>query len=345
MSISNRVSQFVPAVAKMEAATRAHEFVALARAIALGDSERAGTAKLVNIAKTGVAAGTTVGDAWAGELSQYNLIAQGFLNTLSGYSVFDKVAGDGAFARLPMHTRAVVNSIAGLGGTPGESHPFPVTKFSLTAGDLVERVSSAFIVVSDELLKTSQPGALTFLLNELKKSLARTVDAAFLDLLVSDTGVTSNQTTGTSAAQFAADISLAAKSITTSSNSRVYLAASPAVVKEMALVRTSSGDPGFPGLTLNGGSFGGITVVPSDSLSTSAVMFGASQIVVDVGSVTLERSTQSAVQLDDAPSDGAAELTSLWQANLKALMAKRYWAALPLASDAIATITGYSVTA
>jgi hypothetical protein len=126
-------------------------------------------------------------------------------------------------------------------------------------------------------------------------------------------------------------------------NSKVYLIAPPKWIRVVALTRTSGGAPAFPGLDILGGSISGIAVLPSDALTDTAILLDASQCAVDVGPILPDKTTQSALQLDDDPSGGEQTLTSLWQANLAGLRFERWWGFELLASDAAVKITDVAI--
>ena len=126
-------------------------------------------------------------------------------------------------------------------------------------------------------------------------------------------------------------------------NSKVYLIAPPKWIRVVALTRTSGGAPAFPDLGILGGSISGITVLPSDALTNKAILLDASQCSVDAGPIVFDKSTMSALQLDDDPTSGAQNLTSLWQNNMTALRLERFWGFKLLSSDASVTITGLAI--
>jgi hypothetical protein len=101
------------------------------------------------------------------------------------------------------------------------------------------------------------------------------------------------------------------------------------------------GQQEFPGLTMNGGTLGGVPVIVSEYLDNSAGSAGGLVVLVnardvwlaDDGGVTIDLSREASLQMDDAPTNASdtgteASLVSMWQTNSVAFRAEReiYWA-------------------
>jgi hypothetical protein len=100
------------------------------------------------------------------------------------------------------------------------------------------------------------------------------------------------------------------------------------------------GQPSFPGITAQGGTFFGLPVVTSENsgLTDSSanghvvVLVKASDILLaDDGQVTIDVSREASVQMDDAPTNPPVAGTvfqSFWQQNLIGIKAERFitWA-------------------
>jgi hypothetical protein len=92
-------------------------------------------------------------------------------------------------------------------------------------------------------------------------------------------------------------------------------------------------------MTVAGGNIAGIKVVVSDA-ATDAILFDASQIAANSETITIDASREATLQLDESPTSGASSLVSLWQSNLRAMRATRFFAAEVLRPEAVAVITG-----
>jgi HK97 family phage major capsid protein len=342
----NLMKHIRSAVASADVATRSAEFVGIARAIMLGAGkieaeEMCLSPRAVDVLKSAVASGSTTGTGWASELAAYNLITQSFIQTLAGFGAFDSILTAGGFVRVPMHTQIAVTTLAATAGTVAEGAPKPISRLTLAGATLVERKSVAILAVTKELVKHASPGAANLLADELRRSLARAVDDAILNAIIQDTAIASSPGTG----NFAEDISTAVASLTgLGSTSKLFLIGPPAAVRVMALKRGSGGPvndgaPVFPDLDVLGGDISGITVIPSDALSTDIVVLDGAQCAADAGPITLDKGEHVSLQLEDVPAGGSQSLTSLWQQNKVALRATRYWAFELLRPGAAAVIS------
>jgi HK97 family phage major capsid protein len=340
--------------ANLETATRSNEFVSLAKNMMLAKrgtdaviaAQRNGASeKVINILKSGVQAGGVSDSRWGSELAAYQTISSSFLTTLAPYSAFDAMLTGNAFIRLPLRTRIFAVTSTATGSNVDEGERKPITSLQLADGVLTQRKASCTVVLSGELVRHSSNSAIDLISRELASGVARATDSVFLNILESVSGVESNASTGLTAAQFTADLDKALHAVNLGANSKPYLILPASVVKHLAIVRDTSGALAFPQLQVNGGSIQGIRVVISDSASTVAVLLDGSQIAAASESpIQLETAEHASVQLSDNPTAGDPEFTSLWQQDLKAIRAERYFAAEVLRSDSLALITAMSTS-
>lgn len=106
------------------------------------------------------------------------------------------------------------------------------------------------------------------------------------------------------------------------------------------------GQPEFPGLGAEGGTFMGLPVlvsevVPADSNGSIIVLVKQSEILIaDEGGVTIDVSREASLQMDSAPTSGAAQLVSLFQQNMLAVRAERMVTWRKRRPQAVAYISG-----
>src|SRR5262249_33428469 len=150
-----------------------------------------------------------------------------------------------------------------------------------------------------------------WLSEQLRKGIARATDIAFVDAIVGDGSVDSVPSSGSTLSAIASDLATAMALINLGANSKVYLIAPPKWIRVVALMRTAGGAPAFPEIGILGGSISGIAVLPSDALTDRAILLDASQCAVDAGPIIPDKSTRSALRLDDDSSSGAQNLTEL----------------------------------
>ncbi|EIL97822.1 hypothetical protein AB7849_04890 [Rhodanobacter sp. 115] len=106
------------------------EFVRLARLVGRARGKLAyaahfaeaspGDERVARTLRSAVSAGTMADAAWAADLAGYGIIAAGFLESLRGLSVFDRMFSDGAIRRIPLRTRLAVSTIVAVGAEVGE---------------------------------------------------------------------------------------------------------------------------------------------------------------------------------------------------------------------------------
>jgi hypothetical protein len=349
MTIMDRIAKVDAAI---ETRAAAKEFVEYARtmllargtpvdALAMAESRRIhATPRTIAVLKAAVAAGTTSDAVWAESLSAYRSLSEGFIASLGVFGSFDSILSDGAFRRVPLKTKLSVTTAAAVGSVAGESKTKLISRLSLSAPTLEPRKSSCIVVITEEIAKSASAAAIQLLGDELRQGVARATDADFLDSITTNDDVETITATGSDLTAFLADLNLALAIIEVSNTSRLYLIAPPRIVKALALMRGSAGSPAFPELGIQGGNVAGIAVVPSDALSSDIVLLDAQQVAADSSVVTLDDSGQSSLQIDDAPSDGATTTIDLWQHNLMALRAERWFGTELLRSNGAVVLSG-----
>jgi hypothetical protein len=331
----------------IETATRANEFLHIAKNLMLANGRGAEAARnavsvntqailksgVAGIRKTAVNAGSTTASGWAEQLAAYELLAAAYIASLRPYSAFETMFP--YMISLPPHTKATFVTLGATGATPGEAQPIPISKLTVDDALLTERISAAIVVADAEVLRFSV-GASNLFEQQLRYAISRAVDAAMLDSIINNTSAISNgHTPGGSAA---ADLENALKLMSLGQNSKVFCIAPVDWVKGAALERGSGGSPLFPALRVDGGDINGIVVIPSDSLSDDVVLLDASRCIASSGTLLLDSSEQGAISLSDDPT-APAQLTSLWQNNLRALRIRRVWAFEILEPSSAAIIT------
>jgi HK97 family phage major capsid protein len=202
---------------------------------------------------------------------------------------------------------------------------------------------SALIAVNEELARSTLPAAIARFGNELRRACALATDNAFLAAIAATAGVTSNASTGLTAAAFVSDLDTALQAVSIGATSKLYLILPPNVCKTVALLRDTGG-PLFPSMTVTGGTISGVRVIVSDAAEDTATLVDASQVASESDLIILDRSTHASLQLDDNPTSGAYQLGSLWQRNMVGMKAERMFGVELLRADAAALITGLGTT-
>src|SRR5262245_12268967 len=154
---------------------------------------------------------------------------------------------------------------------------------------------------------------------------------------------TSFGSSGVTAEHVRNDLRAALSNITTGQRSRLYLLMSSGLAKVLAVLYDESGAGAFPGMGVNGGTIGGITVLVSDGVpSTSVVLVDAFQVAAGSETITLTSSQEASLQMDttpDSPPIASTAYVNLWQNNWRALRAERYFGAVKLSTTGVCVIT------
>lgn len=311
--------------------------------------------KIGTIMKAAVEAGTTLDDTWAGPLVDYQNFAGDFVEFLRPQTIVGQF-GTGSIPslnRIPFNVRIGGQTTGGDAHWVGEGKPKPLTKFDFTATELRWAKIAAISVLTNELIRFSSPSAERLVRDSLAAAVIARADTDFIDpnktvdLNVSPASITNGATaiaaTGTDATGIRCDLqALWAPFIAAHNPPRraVYIMDSTTALA-LSLMMNPLGQPEFPGLTMNGGTFNGIPViisdyVPSNTDGSIVVLANASDIwLADDGQVTIDASTEASLQMQDvdtATNDSSIPtetvVVSMFQTNSTAFRAERYinWA-------------------
>lgn len=306
---------------------------------------------LERVMKTAVAGGTTTDSTWASPLVDYQNFAGDFVEFLRPQTILGKfgVGGVPSLRRIPFNVRIAGQTSGGTGYWVGEGAPKPLTKFDYGATELGWAKVAAISVVTDELIRFSNPSAEALVRQGLADALRARLDIDFIDpskaavANVSPASITNGvspiSSTGSDADAIRADVrALWAPFIAANINptSAVYIMSSGTALS-LSLLQNPLGQSEFPGLTMNGGTFMGIPVIVSEYAANTAgssgglvILANASDIwLADDGGFTLSASREASLQMDDAPTNNSstgtgASLVSMFQTNSIALRGERY---------------------
>ena len=309
------------------------------------------------ITKAPTASATTSDSAWAGSLVPlYQRYAGDFLDYLRPMTVVGRL-GQGGIpgpTMVPFNVNIAGQTSGATAGWVGESQAKPVTRAGFTNVNFGWYKVAAICVLSDELIRLSSPSAEALMRSELAKAVVERMDIDFLDPNVSaipgvrpasiTNGVSATNSTGNDADAVRADVRAAflpfinaninpAGAVWVMSTSRALA---------VSLMYNTLGQRDFPDMTMTGGSFVGIPVIPTeyataDSNGDDVVLINAPDIwMADDGEVTVDASREASLQMQDNPTIDAANggapvaasLVSMFQTNSVAIRAERYvnWA-------------------
>lgn len=312
------------------------------------------TPEVETVLRAAVAAGTTTDAAWAKPLVEYETMASEFIDLLRPQTIIGRIPG---LRRVPFNIKIPRQTAGSSAQWVGEGAPKPVSALAFDNITLGFAKLAGIVVLTDELVRFSNPSAEALVRQDLINTIVQTMDKDFIDPAkaasagVSPASITNGVTpivaSGTTADHFKADYK---KLVGAFLAANMSLAGAVWIMTEtqalaLSLMQNPLGQAEFPGISMTGGTLMGIPVVlseniPSNPGSGSPVTGAGSRIILakaseillaDDGQVMLDASREASLQMDSAPTNppvAATVMVSLWQHNLLALRAERYinWA-------------------
>jgi len=283
--------------------------------------------------KAAVAAGNTTDATWAGPLVNQNISSE-FIDLLRPATILGKVPN---LRQVPFNTKVPSQTAGGAYGWVGEAKPKPVTKLAFSSVQLDIAKAAGIIVLTQELVKLSNPSAETLVRNDMIRGIAQFLDSQFIDPAVAavagvnPASITNGAPTQAATTNPLADL-LALISHFSTNNIPVdglTIIMSPSNALAWSFYTSGGGsDRLFPSLTMNGGNVQGINVVTSQAAGALVIAFQPNLILyADDGGVTIDASQEASLQMDSAPASPADATTvyvSLWQTNHVGLRAERF---------------------
>lgn len=232
----------------------------------------------------------------------------------------------------------------------GQGKAKPVGALSFDQITLGMTKAAGIVVITDELLRASNPAAEALVRQDLIDQMAQFLDKDFVDpakAAVADVspasitnGVTPVVASGTDADALRSDIQKLYANFVAANLSiagAVWLMPETSALAISGL-RNPLGQKEFPEITAQGGVLEGLQVVASQNIPANPgsgdpltgagsriILAKASEILLaDDGQTLLDVSREASLQMDSAPADGPQELVSLWQNNLVGIRAERF---------------------
>jgi HK97 family phage major capsid protein len=308
--------------------------------------------EVATVLKAAVAAGDTTTAGWASELVYAQNLANQFIEFLRPKTILGRLPG-----LIPVPFNVRVGSATGgtTGYWVGQGAPIPVSKMTTSSASLGIMKAAGIASITQELAMSSSPSAELLIRNELARAVQVTVDTQFINpnyggvANVSPAsilyGVTPVTPTGTNYAAMAADIkTLFATAITAELDiEEVVWVMSASTALALSLSLNSLGQPQYPGMSVNGGTFMGRPVIVSSLANVSGspqfsemivAVFPSAIFLADEGGVTISVSNEASVQLLDNPTNTSTGSTapttvvSMFQTDSLAVRAIRFitWA-------------------
>lgn len=313
-----------------------------------------------NVLKAAVVAGTTTDPTWAGALVDYQNFAGDFIDFLRPQTIVGKFGTGGipALRRIPFNVSIKGQTSGGSGYWVGQGAPKPLTKFDFSSITLRWAKVANIAVLSDELVRFSSPSAEALVRDALAKALIERLDIDFIDpakAAVADVspasitnGLVAGHPSGINAAAVRVDLAalfqgFIAANLTPTNG--VFIMPNT-IALQLSLMVNALGQPEFPSITMNGGTFHGLPVITSQYAvlggspdGNLVILLNASDIfLADDGQVVIDASREASLEMADNPTVSVSagsppapvstHLVSLWQTNSLGLRAERYinWA-------------------
>lgn len=282
--------------------------------------------------KAAVAAGNTTDAAWAGPLVNQG-IAQDFLALLRPATILGKIPN---LRTVPFNTKVPSQTAGGTYGWVGEAKPKPVTKLAFSSDSLGIAKAAGIIVLTEELVRLSNPSAEALVRADMVAGIAQFLDTQFIDPAVAavagvnPASITNGAPTAAASGAPLADIMGLINHFVTNNIpvDGVTFILNAANAMALSFRSNSDGSPQFPGITIAGGSYRGLSFVVSNAAGTNVIALQPQLILyADDGAVTIDASREASLQMDSAPAspaDATTVLVSLWQHNLVGLRAERF---------------------
>jgi hypothetical protein len=284
-------------------------------------------ASFAALQKTAVEAGDSQTIGWAKEWRKNpSLVA--FMDQLRARTIIDRLPG---VRRVPLNVSVPTQSSGGTFQWIGESLAKPVGSMSFSNSTLYWSKVSGILGITRELVEFGGDEVAAIIENDLAQGAADFINSEFVSATnapqdyISPGGIVYgiNATTssvGATAAAFRTDVKnlITALAATVKDLRNVAILMTPQNAINLALM-----DAAFSGITADGGSFAGLTVLTSSTIGNRLIgIDGGSLLLADNGT-DIAVSSESSVEFDTMPAVGETSplsqvgvMHSAWQHNL-----------------------------
>lgn len=316
--------------------------------------------KLHHVLKAAVSAGTTTDPQWAGSLVEYQDFANDFVEYLRPQTIIGKF-GTGnipSLREVPFNIRVPVQTSGGSADWVGQGKPKPLTNFNFETITFGFSKVAAISVLTEELLRFSNPKADVLVRNSLAEAVIARLDVDFVNpaksevIGVSPGSITNGATTIPSTGS-PDDDSTAAFQVFIDANLQptgaVWLMSSSTALA-LSKRKNALGQKEYPDMTMFGGIFEGLPAIVSQYVGNQLVLVNAPDVyLADEGGVAVDMSSEASLEMESAPTHDSVtptgvELVSMWQTNSVAIRAERWinWKRRRTAAVAVISGVNYS---
>lgn len=295
--------------------------------------------------KTDVAAGTTAHATWASPLVEYNQFAGDFVEFLRAETIVGKFGQNGvpSLRRIPFNVHIRGQTAGMTGYWVGEGEPKPVTKAAYNDTYHGFFKVGAITVLTEELIRFSDPSAERLVRDELAAALVEKIDQTFIDPTVgavanvspasitnSVAGIASSGDTADAVRADLLDLWDGALDAKLPTRSAVYITTAH-IALALSLLRNDLGQREFPDVSINGGMLEGVPVIVSEYVPAGLFVLAFAQEIwfSDDGTVTIDASREASFQMMDNPTNDTGtpthtSLVSMYQTDSVAFRGHRF---------------------
>ncbi|NNH36557.1 phage major capsid protein [Acinetobacter sp. NIPH 2377] len=274
--------------------------------------------------------GTTTDSGFAASLVTENRLVGEFVDMLRAATVFDQITG---FRNVPFNSKIPSQLTGGTASWVGEGAPKPLTNPTYGEVEIKEHKLAAITVYTQELMRRSDPAVDILVRDDLIEASKTLIDNTFLDASAATAvrpagvldGVVKTANTGTTAANYEADLLALVDSFVTANLSLdgAYFIMSETRAAQISLLRDALGRSYFEGMALRGTrTLMGIPVITSQTVGDKIILVKTSEILLaQDGGVDVSYSDQATLV------DGGTT-HHLWQENKFAVRVEKFitWA-------------------
>lgn len=274
--------------------------------------------------------GTTTDAGFAASLVTENRLVGEFVDMLRAATVFDQLTG---FRNVPFNSKIPSQLTGGTASWVGEGAPKPLTNPTYGEVEIKEHKLAAITVYTQELMRRSDPAVDILVRDDLIEASKTLIDNTFLDAGAATAvrpagvlnGVTATPNTGTTAANYEADLLALMNSFVAANLSLdgSYFVMSETRAAQISLLRDALGNTYFQGMALRGTrTLMGIPVITSQTVGDKIILVKTSEILLaQDGGVDVSYSDQATLV------DGGTT-HHLWQENKFAVRVEKFitWA-------------------
>lgn len=276
--------------------------------------------------------GTTTDPNFASALVDYQNLTGEFIELLRGKTVVDRLAS--RMRQVPFNIKMPSQTGASAVNWVGETKTKPVTNPTFGSMTLSKSKIAGIVLLSDELVRFSNPKADTLVRDDLVKSTAEFIDDQFFDPDKAESddspasvlnGVAATPSTGETAEAYEADLFALLQSLTDQgiSISGATWVMSETRAAKLSMMRDALGRKYFEGMNLQGQSY--LMTLPVEISAAAedkiALVLPSEILLADDGSMDFSVSSEATINLG---TDAEPNWINLYQNNLMAIRGERF---------------------